>query len=79
MKHVRHWAIEHARSNHLRYVRMDTWGDNQQLRNYYITCGFSYIGQKEIPMVNQLPAHYGGPELSLFELDVVLFSAPSWE
>lgn len=70
MMTIKNWALEHARQNEKKYVRMDTWGNNVSLRKYYIDCGFNYIGQQHLIEVRGLPLHYGGPVLSLFEIDV---------
>ena len=67
---IRAWAIDHARQLEKKFVRMDTWGTNEQLRKYYIDCGFTYIGQQHLKEAPGLPAHYGGAELSLFEVGV---------
>jgi GNAT superfamily N-acetyltransferase len=70
MKVIRHWALWHAKENQKKYLRMDTWGDNETLRNYYIKCGFTYIGQHHLEKTNGLPGHYGGDHLSLFQNEV---------
>ena len=64
------WAIEHSRENGLRVVRMDTWGDNQKLIDYYQDCGFKFLGLMTPAESSTLPAHYRGTELSLFEMDL---------
>jgi ribosomal protein S18 acetylase RimI-like enzyme len=70
MKVIRDWAFEHARENNKKYVRMDTWGNNETIRNYYIKCGFNYIGRRQLINTRGLPEHYGGSVLSLFENEV---------
>lgn len=70
MRFIRQWALHHAAETNKKYVRMDTWGHNETLRNYYIRCGFDYIGQQYLEEVEGLPGHYGGSVLSLFELNV---------
>jgi ribosomal protein S18 acetylase RimI-like enzyme len=40
VKIIVEWAREHAAENNKMYVRMDTWGDNQALIDYYSSCGF---------------------------------------
>ena len=70
MNAIREWAIQHAKENNKQFVRMDTWGKNENLRNYYINCGFPYIGQQYLQEAEELPKHYGGAELSLFETEV---------
>jgi len=70
MNFVKLWAIDHAKENKKQFVRMDTWGQNENLRNYYIKCGFKYLGQQHLNTVNGQPIHYGGSLLSLFQLEV---------
>ncbi|MBA2611618.1 MAG: GNAT family N-acetyltransferase [Bacteroidetes bacterium] len=70
MKLIKEWALEHAKLENKKFVRMDTWGNNENLRNYYIACGFNYIGQQYLTETPGIPAHYGGNILSLFELEV---------
>jgi ribosomal protein S18 acetylase RimI-like enzyme len=70
VKHIKDWALRHARENNKRYLRMDTWGNNESMRNYYIKCGFNYIGQHYLTRTQGLPEHYGGSVLSLFQNEV---------
>ena len=64
------WSIEHARSRGLRFVRMDTWGDNLKLIDYYRDCGFRFLGLTTAMESPSMPKHYKGIELSLFEIDL---------
>jgi ribosomal protein S18 acetylase RimI-like enzyme len=64
------WAVDHARSNGIRFIRMDTWGDNQKLIDYYQACGFRFAGLVSPEESPTLPAHYKGISLSLFEIDL---------
>jgi predicted GNAT family N-acyltransferase len=66
MRLIKDWAIGHARQQQKKFVRMDTWGSNKKLREYYISCGFNYLGQQFLKEEEQ---HYGGSELSLFQID----------
>lgn len=68
MKLIREWALQHARDSNRLYVRMDTWGNNIRLRDYYTACGFAYIGQQYLTETKGQPGHYGGSVLSLFQL-----------
>jgi len=70
MKLIRQWAMEYGKQNNRKYVRMNTWGNNERLRNYYIDCGFNYIGQQYLQGTEGLPGHYGGSVLSLFQIDI---------
>jgi hypothetical protein len=68
MHSIKNWAELHARQNNKKYIRMDTWGDNEKLKAYYVSCGFTYLKQKHLPQPNNLPQHYWGSTLSLFEI-----------
>ncbi len=67
---IKKWAAEHALQNGRKFIRMDTWGDNEKLKAYYVNCGFTYIGQKHLPQPTTLPQHYWGLTLSLFEIQL---------
>jgi len=67
------WSQAYAKANHCRFIRMDTWGDNPRLIAYYVKSGFEHVGFS-IPETSgasgELPKHYEGTELALFELPV---------
>lgn len=65
------WARTHAYENALRYIRMDTWGDNAKLKDYYTGCGFEYKGVVTPAESPALPKHYSGITLGLFEIDLL--------
>ena len=65
------WALDHARTKGLRFIRMDTWGDNQKLIDYYQSCGFRFLGLTTPAESPTMPKHYRGIDLSLFEIDLV--------
>lgn len=64
------WAKEYGKSNAIKYVRLDTWGDNPQLMAYYVKSGFTHVGFSTPEPTPSLPKHYAGIELSLFELTI---------
>lgn len=67
---IREWAKQHALQQRKTYIRMDTWGTNENLQKYYERCGFDYLGKQHLPETDHGPAHYGGSFLSLFQLSV---------
>ena len=67
---ITEWAKGHAAANNLRYVRMDTWGDNRKLIDYYTDCGFTFLGLITPDLSVDLPKHYAGIDLCLFEIDI---------
>ena len=64
------WSAEHAKQEGRKFLRMDTWGDNENLKNYYLKFGFKHMGQITLPENHELPSHYWGSTLSLFEIAV---------
>ncbi len=66
------WARIKARLINRKYIRIDTWGSNKELINYYIRAGFRHIGFKDMDEAPDLPAHYNNLRLALFETDVEL-------
>jgi ribosomal protein S18 acetylase RimI-like enzyme len=65
------WSLIHARKAGRKFIRMDTWGDNDRLSNYYIKAGFRLVGKQFITKNESLPEHYWGIYLNLFEMDAV--------
>lgn len=64
------WAKQYAKSNHIDFIRMDTWADNEKLLAYYTNCGFNHVGSIQIKANSALPKHYEGISLNLFEIAV---------
>lgn len=67
---IARWATEHARDRGLRFVRMDTAGENQGLIAHYQRCGFNFLGLSQIADSSGLPEHYRNATVSLFQLDL---------
>lgn len=68
VKHIVTWAKEYARHHEKYFIRMDTGSGNEKLNNYYISCGFTYLGITTLGETNDLPDHYKGGSSSLFEI-----------
>ena len=68
VKHIVDWAKEYARDHGKRFVRMDTGSGNEKLNNYYISCGFTYLGITTLEQADDLPMHYRTGSSSLFEI-----------
>lgn len=71
VRSITEWAKNFATSNDIRFIRMDTWDDNRKLVDYYKDCGFKYLGVVTPEPSDQLPKHYVGISLSLFEIDLL--------
>jgi len=70
VKEIIKWARQYSLDNGLKYIRMDTWADNEKLLHYYTCCGFDYVGVVTMQKTDGLPKHYEGISLSLFEIVV---------
>ncbi len=70
VKQIIEWAKQHAAAKQKRFLRMDTWGDNETLINYYIACGFKFLGVRIPDSTDQLPKHYSAINLAFFEIDL---------
>lgn len=64
------WAVDFSKSNHLKYVRLDTFADNKKLVNYYIKSGFALIDIVTMENSEALPPHYNNAKLALLEIKI---------
>lgn len=71
VKRIVRWAKEYALANGIKYIRLDTFGDNYALIDYYVKCGFKFLGLTSPKNTSELPKHYDGISLSLFEIAVL--------
>jgi ribosomal protein S18 acetylase RimI-like enzyme len=63
------WGIPFAKEKKLDFLRMDTWGNNDELIGYYQKCGFNFLGIITPDYIG-LPKHYEGITLSLFQIEI---------
>lgn len=68
VKHIVTWVKQYAIENGKSYVRMDTGSGNERLNNYYVSCGFNYLGVVKLKNTAGLPLHYQNGSFSLFEI-----------
>lgn len=68
VKEIIKWAKSYAADKAIKFIRMDTWADNEKLLEYYTGCGFDYVGVAVMEKTEGLPKHYEGISLSLFEI-----------
>jgi ribosomal protein S18 acetylase RimI-like enzyme len=68
VKKIVEWAKHHAAETGKKFIRMDTWGDNEKLIAYYQSCGFNFLGVITPERSKLLPEHYSAINLSLFEI-----------
>jgi ribosomal protein S18 acetylase RimI-like enzyme len=65
--HVLGWACFHCVSINRNFIRMDTWGSNKTLIEYYQKCGFKVFKYRRLGLMPALPAHYSNIELVMFQ------------
>lgn len=70
VKEIIKWAKEFVLNRSIKFIRMDTWADNEKLLDYYTGCGFDFVGVVTMERTEGLPKHYEGISLSLFEIKV---------
>ncbi|NIF06500.1 GNAT family N-acetyltransferase [Chryseobacterium sp. Tr-659] len=70
VKQIVEWAMVFAKENNKRFIRMDTVGDNPGLIEYYIQCGFDFLGLSTLKHTKGLPAHYDNATVSLFQMEI---------
>lgn len=70
VKTIVDWAKQYAKENGKFFIRMDTGSGNDKLNNYYIACGFNYLGIVALGDVKELPEHYRNGSSSLFEIKI---------
>ena len=64
------WARVMVKLINRKYIRIDTWGSNTSLINYYTRSGFKHIGYRQMDEAPGLPAHYRNLRLAIFETEV---------
>jgi ribosomal protein S18 acetylase RimI-like enzyme len=69
MTKIIEWAKKYCKENRKQFIRMDTWGENTKLIDYYKKCGFEHIDTIDLDNTIGLPAHYKG-KLALFEMKI---------
>ncbi|WP_421942297.1 GNAT family N-acetyltransferase [Pedobacter sp.] len=70
VKRIIDWAKAFCAENNLKFIRMDTWADNEKLLQHYTQSGFDYVGIADLKNSEGLPKHYEGISLSLFEIKI---------
>lgn len=64
------WSKELAIVKKRKFIRMDTWADNQQLINYYMSFGFRFIENYTTSNTAELPIQNRNLNVALLELTI---------
>lgn len=65
---ILHWVRDLASEQNLKYIRMDTWADNQNIIDYYKSFGFKHIENYTTPNTPQLPEQHRDLKVALLEM-----------
>ncbi len=65
------WAEQICHERGLRFIRLDTVGDNEGLIRHYIHHGFTFLGSDVLKDVGGLPSHYAEDVVLRFEIDLL--------
>ncbi|WP_332452490.1 GNAT family N-acetyltransferase [Chryseobacterium aquaticum] len=67
---ILNWTIEYAQKNNLKNIRIDTWGDNENIIKYYQSFGFKFIENFTTPITENLPIQHRNLYLALLEYEI---------
>lgn len=67
---ILNWTTQFARQKNLKYVRMDTWADNEKIIDYYKSFGFEFIENYKTTNAPGLPIQNRNLNVALLELIV---------
>jgi ribosomal protein S18 acetylase RimI-like enzyme len=64
---VLNWAKEYAQTHQLKFIRLDTWGNNAQIIEYYQSFGFRFVENYTTPDMQDLPLQHRNLYVALLE------------
>ena len=67
---IHNWAINYAKENSLTFVRMDTWGNNPVIIDYYKSFGYELVGFQQYPDTEDIPIQMRGNRSALLEFKI---------
>lgn len=70
------WAIEEAKKRQMKYIRMDTWAENERIISYYKDYGFRFIENYTTSATEDLPQQHRNLNVALLEFAVHPVSQP---
>ncbi len=64
------WSKKFAVQNNLKYIRMDTWAQNDKIIDYYKSYGFTFIQNYKTSSTEDLPVQHRDLNVSLLQYDL---------
>jgi len=65
---VLNWAIKVAHEKQLKYIRIDTWAENEKIIAYYKSYGFLFVENYTTANSSELPAQHRNLDVALLQL-----------
>ena len=65
------WVKEYVKLKNIKFIRLDTVGNNTKLIEHYKNAGFDFLGMFEIKDTSKLPRHYKLAPVCLFEINLI--------
>ena len=65
---ILNWVKDFARQKNLKFIRMDTWADNEKLIEYYKSFGFKFIEYYNTTNAPELPIQNRDLNIALLEM-----------
>lgn len=69
-QYIINWAMELAAQLNRRFIRIDTWANNEKIINYYKSYGFKFIENYTTPGTAALPIQHRDLKVALLELNL---------
>jgi len=67
---VLQWAINQAREKQLKYIRLDTWAENEKIVAYYKSYHFDFIEYYTTPDIESLPLQHRKLRVALMQYNL---------
>ncbi|WP_336514847.1 GNAT family N-acetyltransferase [Pollutibacter soli] len=64
-------TIQLAKEKNLKYIRMDTWAENEKIISYYKSFGFSFVENYTTPETENLPEQHRNLHVALLEKTIL--------
>lgn len=64
------WTIDYCKKNGFKYIRLDTWAENENIIYYYKSYGFKFLEFFQQPNDEALPSHQRGENTALLEFKI---------
>ena len=68
---ITNWLVDYAKTHQMKLVRLDTWGNNPVIIDYYKSFGFELVGFQQYPNTEDIPIQMRGNRSALLEYKII--------